>query len=43
MHLFKQLAASSPEEIARKIPVIDYGPYLAGVPGALEALAGDVK
>lgn len=43
MHLFKQLAVSSPEEIARKIPVIDYGPYLAGEPGALENLAAEVK
>ncbi len=43
MHLFKQLAVSSPEEIARKIPVIDYGPYLAGESGALEKLAAEVK
>ena len=43
MHLFKQFAVSSPEEAARKIPVIDYGPYLAGTPGALAALAGEVK
>ena len=43
MHLFKQLAVHSPEEIVRKIPVIDYGPYLAGEPGALERLAAEVK
>lgn len=43
MHLFQQHAVSSPEETSRKIPVIDYGPYFAGVPGALETLAAEVR
>ncbi len=43
MHLFEQHAVGSPEAIAHKIPVIDYGPYFAGAPGALETLAAEVK
>lgn len=43
MHLFKQQAVSSPEETARKIPVVDYGPYFAGAPGALKTLAEEVR
>jgi len=30
------------EAAARLIPVIDYGPYFAGVPGALERVAAEV-
>jgi isopenicillin N synthase-like dioxygenase len=41
MHLFKRHGVTDPAAAAR-IPVIDYGPYLAGVPGALERLAAEV-
>ena len=43
MHLFKQYAVKDFAEAAAKIPMIDYGPYFAGVPGALERLAEDVR
>ena len=43
MHLFKQHAVKDFAEAAAKIPVIDYGPYFAGVPGALERLAEEVR
>ena len=42
MHLFKQLAVGDMDAAARMIPIIDYGPYFAGVPGALERLAIEV-
>ena len=42
MHLFKQFAVGDLAAAARMIPVIDYGPYFAGVPGALEGLAIEV-
>jgi isopenicillin N synthase-like dioxygenase len=43
MHLFKQHAVSDYAAASAAIPVIDYGPYFAGVPGALAALAEQVK
>ncbi|MGA8196133.1 MAG: 2-oxoglutarate and iron-dependent oxygenase domain-containing protein [Acetobacteraceae bacterium] len=43
MHLFKQHAVKDFAEAAATIPVIDYGPYFAGEPGALERLAEDVR
>ncbi len=43
MHLFKQHAVQDVEATANQIPIIDYGPYFAGVPGALEKVAQDVK
>jgi isopenicillin N synthase-like dioxygenase len=42
MHLFKQFAVGDLDAAARVIPVIDYGPYFAGVPGALESVAADI-
>jgi isopenicillin N synthase-like dioxygenase len=42
MHLFKQFAVGDLDAAARMIPVIDYGPYFAGVPGALESVAADI-
>src|SRR5262245_11160447 len=42
MDLFKKFAIENPEAAARTIPVIDYGPYFAGVPGALQTVAGVV-
>jgi hypothetical protein len=35
MHLFRQFAVGDFDAAARIIPVIDYGPYFAGVPGAI--------
>lgn len=43
MHLFKQHAVRNVEATANEIPVIDYGPYFAGAPGALEKIAAEVK
>src|ERR1700729_2919477 len=43
MHLFKQHAVKDFAVAAAKIPVIDYGPYFAGEPGALRRLAEDVR
>jgi isopenicillin N synthase-like dioxygenase len=43
MHLFKQHAVKDFAKSAAQIPVIDYGPYFAGEPGALERLAQDVR
>ena len=43
MHLFKQHAVKDFESTANQIPVVDYGPYFAGTPGALERIAADVK
>jgi isopenicillin N synthase-like dioxygenase len=42
MHLFKQFVVGDLDAAARIIPVIDYGPYFAGVPGALESVAADI-
>ncbi len=43
MNLFRQHAVHDFTDAARKIPVVDYGPYFAGTPGALEHLAAQVK
>jgi isopenicillin N synthase-like dioxygenase len=43
MHLFKQHAVKNVAEISALIPVIDYGPYFAGEPGALELLVEQVR
>jgi isopenicillin N synthase-like dioxygenase len=42
MHLFKRHGVADPAAAAGMIPVIDYGPYFAGRPGALERLAAEV-
>jgi hypothetical protein len=42
MHLFKQQGVEDPQAAAGQIPVIDYGPYFAGAPGALERVAVEV-
>src|SRR5271157_2177812 len=42
MHLFRQYAVVDHDAAARTIPVIDYGPYFAGIPGALERVAADI-
>lgn len=43
MHLFKQHAVQDIAATANQIPVIDFGPYFAGAPGALEKIAAEVK
>ena len=43
MHLFQQHAVKDLAVAAAKVPVIDYGPYFAGEPGALERLAEQVR
>src|SRR5579872_519270 len=43
MHLFQQHAVKDAEAAAQQIPVIDYGPYFAGEPGALAQLAEHVR
>jgi isopenicillin N synthase-like dioxygenase len=43
MHLFKQHAVKDFAEAAAKIPMIDYGPYFASGPDALERLAEDLR
>jgi hypothetical protein len=43
VHLFKQYAVGDYDAAERMIPVIDYGPYLAGERGALESVAFDVS
>jgi len=43
MHLFKQHAVRNLAEATELIPVIDYGPYFAGEPGALEPLAAQLR
>jgi isopenicillin N synthase-like dioxygenase len=43
MHLFKQHAVKDYAAASAKIPVIDYGPYFAGEPGAEEAIAEQVR
>jgi isopenicillin N synthase-like dioxygenase len=42
MHLFERHTVSDHRAAASQIPVIDYGPYFAGVPGALERVAAEV-
>ena len=42
MHLFRQHGVRDHQEAAGQIPVIDYGPYFAGAPGALERIAAEV-
>src|SRR5438876_11779347 len=42
MHLFKQYAVEDHEAAARLIPVIRYGPYFGGEPGALDRVAAEV-
>src|SRR5205807_5898908 len=42
MHLFKQQGVQDYDAAAGLIPVIDYGPYFAGAPGALERVAAEV-
>jgi isopenicillin N synthase-like dioxygenase len=42
MHLFGQFAVGDFDAAARIIPVIDYGPYFAGVPGAIERVAAEI-
>src|SRR6266446_858223 len=42
MHLFKQYAVEDHETAALMIPVIDYGPYFSGEPGALDRIAAEV-
>src|ERR1700746_129203 len=42
MHLFKQQGVRHHQATAGQIPVIDYGPYFAGAPGALEGVAAEV-
>ena len=39
MQLFKQYGVKDHRAAAGHIPVIDYGPYFAGAPGALERVA----
>ena len=43
MHLFRQHAVTNLAATASTIPVIDYGPYFAGEPGALQRLAEDLR
>lgn len=43
MHLFKQHAVKDLAAVSALIPVIDYGPYLAGEPGALAPLVEQVR
>jgi isopenicillin N synthase-like dioxygenase len=38
MHLFREKAPDDMDAAVARIPVIDFGPYFAGAPGALEAL-----
>ena len=41
--LFQQYAPADPEAAVAQIPVIDYGPYLSGAPGALGPMAEQVR
>ena len=43
MNLFQQHAVKDVAAAASQIPVIDYGPYFAGEPGALQRLAERVR
>ena len=42
MNLFKEHAVRDHEAAAAQIPVIDYGAYFAGEPGALQRVAAEV-
>ena len=42
MHLFEEHGVRDPRAAAGQIPVIDYGPYFADTPGALERVAAEV-
>jgi isopenicillin N synthase-like dioxygenase len=42
MHLFERQRVEDHAAAAEQIPVIDYGPYFAGAPGALERVAAEV-
>jgi isopenicillin N synthase-like dioxygenase len=42
VNLFRREAAADAAAVAGAIPIIDYGPYFAGVPGALDRLAAAV-
>lgn len=43
MNIFKAHSVADPEEVARAIPVIDFGPAFRGEPGGLERVAGRVR
>src|SRR6185312_15464427 len=43
VNLFQQHAVKDFAAAAEKIPVIDYGPFFAGEPGALERLVPQVR
>ena len=43
MNLFKQQGVKDYAAAASQIPVIDYGPYFAGEPGALDRLVPQVR
>jgi isopenicillin N synthase-like dioxygenase len=43
MNIFKAMAVRDPEQVSRAIPVIDVGPAFAGQPGALDAVAVQVR
>lgn len=43
MHLFQQYAPADPDAALAQIPIIDFGPYFGGRPGALERLAEQVR
>jgi isopenicillin N synthase-like dioxygenase len=43
MNLFKEQGVRDYAAAASQIPVIDYGPYFAGAPGALDRLAPQVR
>ncbi len=42
MRLYQRAGVRDHQAAAGEIPVIDYGPYFAGAPGALERLAREV-
>jgi isopenicillin N synthase-like dioxygenase len=42
MHLFEEQGVRDYEAAAERIPVIDYGPYFGGAPGARERVAAEV-
>lgn len=43
MHLFKQYAAKDTETVSKLIPIIDFGPYFASEPDALDILAEHLR